>query len=185
MESLFKKIKRVSKLKRSIDMKFDNLRDLKACGTVCSVMLMLAFQGYQAAVFAMEKNVEKLPATSTPAKPMDSQYKIHGITVEDVVTGTGKMAKKGDTVAVHYRGTLVSNGEQFDSSYDRNRAFTFKLGGGQVIEGWDKGLAGMKEGGKRVLIIPPEKGYGEMGSPPVIPGNATLKFEVELLSVQD
>lgn len=123
---------------------------------------------------------EQQGATSLSA----SSYKTHGITVEDVVLGSGKVAQKGDTVAVHYLGQLASNGKKFDSSYDRNKAFTFKLGGGQVIEGWDKGLIGMKEGGKRVLLIPPDKGYGANGAPPVIPGGATLRFEVELLSVQ-
>jgi peptidylprolyl isomerase len=106
-----------------------------------------------------------------------------GLKIEDVTVGTGKVAKTGQTVMVNYRGTLT-NGKQFDSSYDRKEPFSFKLGAGQVIEGWDKGIAGMKVGGKRILVIPPEQAYGKEGYPPVIPQNATLKFEVELLGIQ-
>lgn len=109
---------------------------------------------------------------------------VNGIQIEDVEVGDGTQAKKGDTVSVNYLGTLASNGRKFDSSYDRNEPFTFKLGSGQVIEGWEKGIVGMKEGGKRILTIPPDKAYGPNGYPPVIPANATLKFEVELVEVQ-
>lgn len=109
---------------------------------------------------------------------------VSGIQIEDVVVGDGAEARKGSTISVNYLGTLTSNGRKFDSSYDRNEPFTFKLGSGQVIEGWEKGIVGMKEGGKRVLTIPPDKAYGPNGYPPVIPGNATLKFEVELVEVQ-
>ena len=111
-------------------------------------------------------------------------HEIDGIHIEDVTLGTGEEAKKGNRVSVNYLGTLAQDGSKFDSSYDRNEPFKFKLGAGQVIEGWDKGIAGMKVGGKRILTIPPEKAYGSEGYPPVIPGNATLKFEVELLGVQ-
>ncbi len=106
-----------------------------------------------------------------------------GIRIEDVKVGEGLEAKRGDTISVNYLGTLT-NGRKFDSSYDRLQPFVFTLGKGQVIEGWDKGLVGMKVGGKRILTIPSEKAYGEDGAPPVIPPNATLKFEVELVGVQ-
>jgi FKBP-type peptidyl-prolyl cis-trans isomerase FkpA len=86
-------------------------------------------------------------------------------------------------VTVHYVGTLT-NGDKFDSSRDRGQGFTFPLGAGRVIQGWDKGVAGMKVGGVRKLTIPPEMGYGVRGYPPVIPPNATLVFEVELLDVR-
>lgn len=100
----------------------------------------------------------------------------------DLKVGNGKVAKAGDKVTVHYRGTLT-NGKQFDASYDRGEPFSFTLGQGQVIKGWDEGVAGMKEGGKRKLVIPSSLGYGERGAGADIPPNATLVFEVELLKV--
>ena len=103
--------------------------------------------------------------------------------VEDTKVGTGTEAVAGKTVTVHYVGTLT-NGSKFDSSRDRKEGFTFRLGAGQVIQGWDKGVAGMKVGGVRKLTIPPEMGYGARGFPPVIPPNSTLLFEVELLEVR-
>ncbi len=103
--------------------------------------------------------------------------------VEDLKVGTGAEATSGKTVTVHYVGTLT-NGSKFDSSRDRNEGFTFRLGAGQVIQGWDKGVAGMKVGGLRKLTIPPDLGYGARGFPPVIPPNSTLIFEVELLEVR-
>ena len=100
----------------------------------------------------------------------------------DLVVGKGTEAQTGKTVHVHYTGTLT-NGSKFDSSLDRGKPFVFKLGGGQVIKGWDEGVVGMKVGGKRKLTIPPEMGYGSRGAGGVIPPNATLVFEVELLGV--
>ena len=102
--------------------------------------------------------------------------------IEDVVIGTGAEAKAGQRVTVHYRGTLT-NGTKFDASYDRHEPFAFNLGAGEVIKGWDQGVVGMKVGGKRKLTIPPELGYGARGAGSVIPPNATLVFEVELLGV--
>lgn len=103
--------------------------------------------------------------------------------IEEVVVGSGAEAVAGKRVTVHYVGTLT-NGSKFDSSRDRGQGFTFKLGVGQVISGWDQGVAGMKIGGVRKLTIPPELGYGARGFPPVIPANSTLLFEVELLGVE-
>ncbi len=108
---------------------------------------------------------------------------IQGMRVIDVRKGTGAEAVPGKTVVVDYRGTLL-NGTQFDASYDRGEPFSFPLGGGQVIKGWDLGVAGMKVGGKRRLIIPPDLGYGAQGAGAAIPPNSTLIFEVELKAVQ-
>lgn len=102
----------------------------------------------------------------------------------DTKVGTGKEAVSGKQLKVHYTGTLM-DGTKFDSSKDRNEPFVFVLGQGRVIQGWEKGFAGMKVGGTRTLIIPPEMGYGSRGAGGVIPPNATLKFEVELLDVLD
>jgi FKBP-type peptidyl-prolyl cis-trans isomerase len=101
----------------------------------------------------------------------------------DIVVGTGATAQAGDTVAVHYTGRL-KNGRVFDSSHDSGEPFIFVLGAGQVIKGWDLGVAGMKEGGKRKLIIPSELAYGERGSGRTIPPNSELEFDVELLKVK-
>ncbi len=104
-----------------------------------------------------------------------------GLIIEDIEIGNGDEASSGKTVTVNYTGTLV-NGDQFDSSIGR-APFSFPLGAGRVIKGWDEGVAGMKVGGKRKLTIPPELGYGSRGAGNVIPANATLIFEVELLKV--
>ncbi len=106
-----------------------------------------------------------------------------GLIYVDTEKGTGKEAKKGATVVVHYTGTFVSDGKKFDSSVDRKEPFSFELGAGEVIKGWDEGVAGMKVGGKRTLIIPYTLAYGEKGRGP-IPGKADLKFTVELLDVK-
>jgi FKBP-type peptidyl-prolyl cis-trans isomerase FkpA len=106
-----------------------------------------------------------------------------GLVIEDLVVGTGGLAASGQQVSVHYTGWLL-DGTKFDSSKDRGRAFQFSLGKGDVIRGWDEGVAGMKVGGKRKLTIPPDLGYGARGAGGVIPPNATLLFEVELLAVR-
>lgn len=106
-----------------------------------------------------------------------------GLKYWDLTVGTGAEAVKGKKVKVNYTGWLLE-GTRFDSSYDRNTPFEFKLGAGKVIKGWDEGVAGMKVGGKRQLRIPPELGYGMRGSEPAIPANAYLVFDVELLDVK-
>ena len=103
--------------------------------------------------------------------------------IEDLKVGEGAEAKEGGQVTVNYTGKL-ENGTKFDSSFDRNQPFSFRLGAGQVIEGWEKGILGMKVGGERKLIIPPQMAYGSSGIPNVIPPNAILIFEVELLEVK-
>ena len=111
-----------------------------------------------------------------------------GLKYQDEVVGTGPEPKAGQKVTVHYTGWLDEGGgkkgKKFDSSRDRNQHFSFTLGAGQVIRGWDEGVATMKVGGKRTLIIPPDLGYGARGAGGVIPPNATLLFEVELLGVK-
>ena len=111
-----------------------------------------------------------------------------GLRYEDVVVGTGAEAKSGQSVSVHYTGWLLGAGDQrgskFDSSLDRGQPFAFSLGSGQVIKGWDEGVAGMKVGGKRTLLIPAALGYGAQGAGGVIPPNANLTFDVELIGVK-
>jgi FKBP-type peptidyl-prolyl cis-trans isomerase len=123
------------------------------------------------------------PAAEGPGKMTQTAS---GLQYTDTNVGTGAEATAGHKVSVHYTGWLYNNGEKgkkFDSSVDRGQPFSFPLGGRQVIQGWDEGVAGMKVGGKRTLIIPPELGYGARGAGGVIPANATLMFDVELLNV--
>ena len=113
---------------------------------------------------------------------MDPTTTASGLIYEDLAIGSGAEATRGSPVTVHYTGWLT-DGTKFDSSKDRDDPFSFNLGGGQVIKGWDEGVTGMKVGGKRKLTIPPQLGYGARGAGGVIPPNATLVFEVELLGV--
>jgi peptidylprolyl isomerase len=101
----------------------------------------------------------------------------------DIVKGKGAEAKPGDTLKVQYVGVVYSTGKEFDASWDRGQPFSFKLGSGGVIPGWDQGIVGMRVGGRRELIIPPNLAYGAQGSPPAIPPSATLIFVIDLLSV--
>lgn len=104
--------------------------------------------------------------------------------IEDITVGDGEEAKPGQTVSVHYVGVAYSSGKEFDASYNRGDVFEFPLGGGQVIQGWDQGVAGMRVGGRRKLTIPPDLGYGARGAGGVIKPNETLIFVVDLLGVQ-
>ena len=112
----------------------------------------------------------------------DLTMSVTELQTEDIVLGQGEEAVAGKTVSVHYTGTLT-DGTKFDSSVDRNQPFSFSLGAGQVIQGWDEGVVGMKVGGKRKLTIPADKAYGDRGVPGAIPPGATLIFDVELLEV--
>ncbi len=147
------------------------------------IYLLLAFfcVGSLVAQTEQKKPAEKKGETgkAAPAKTVTTRS---GLKYVDLVVGKGAIPKAGNTVIVHYTGWLT-NGKKFDSSVDRNQPFSFVLGRGQVIKGWDEGVATMRVGGKRKLTIPPQLGYGSEGYPGVIPGNATLIFEVELLQV--
>jgi peptidylprolyl isomerase len=128
-------------------------------------------------VIAMSQAADAQPVTTTPS----------GLKIIDVKVGTGSSPKPGQTCVMNYTGWLYENGKKgnkFDSSLDRNQPFSFPIGQHQVIAGWDEGVATMKVGGKRTLIIPPELGYGARGAGGVIPPNATLIFDVELLGVK-
>ena len=119
--------------------------------------------------------------SSKPAIPKPSGKAPTALVAEDVVTGTGAGSKAGDQIVVNYVGVLYSSGEQFDASWDSGRPYPFVLGQGAVIPGWDQGLEGMKVGGRRLLVIPPDLAYGETGQNS-IPPNATLIFVVDLLN---
>jgi peptidylprolyl isomerase len=106
------------------------------------------------------------------------------LVIKDLKEGTGPAAQAGQTVTVQYVGVNFKGGKQFDASWDRGEPFSFPLGGGQVIQGWDQGVQGMKVGGRRMLVIPPDLGYGPDGQPPVIKPNETLVFVIDLLGVQ-
>jgi peptidylprolyl isomerase len=116
-----------------------------------------------------------------PTVPPQSGTPPTTLVTKEIITGTGPEAKAGETVTVNYVGVLYKGGKEFDASWKRNEPFTFTLGRGQVIAGWDQGVAGMKVGGRRMLIIPGPLAYGAKGSPPTIPPNAALVFVVDLL----
>jgi FKBP-type peptidyl-prolyl cis-trans isomerase FkpA len=133
----------------------------------------------QATTNALSSSVK---AMKFPGVPTDTVKTSSGLEIKDNTAGSGREAKAGDTVLVHYTGWL-EDGTQFDSSVGK-QPFSVKIGQGNVIKGWDEGLAGMKVGGDRILVVPPELGYGAEGSPPTIPANAKLVFEIVLLSIQ-
>lgn len=160
-------------------------------GFMLSVFVLVFAQGIQpnaiaasltqtpAIAVVSENNTLIASKTMTDANAISTPS---GLKYTEIKEGTGAQPQAGQTVSVHYTGTL-EDGTKFDSSRDRNQPFSFKLGAGQVIKGWDEGLSTMKVGGQRQLIIPPGLGYGSRGAGGVIPPNATLIFDVELLKI--
>lgn len=132
----------------------------------------------------IDQQIEQEAARQAESSAAELAKKMEGFEKKDLREGTGREAQVGDTVTVNYRGWLTESGKEFDSSYKNGQPISLTLGAGQVIEGWELGLLGMKEGGKRQLIIPPALAYGEAGRAGVIPPNATLGFEVELVKIQ-
>ncbi len=150
---------------------------------VAAVAIMLALT----AVFVLAQSAPRRPATPNTSAPTkvtgDGVKTASGLIYWDIRVGNGEVAKEGSHVRVHYTGWLTT-GKKFDSSVDAGKPFDFTIGNGEVIKGWEEGVAGMKVGGKRQLRIPPALGYGADGYPPVIPANATLIFDIQLLGVQ-
>ncbi|MBI3949560.1 MAG: FKBP-type peptidyl-prolyl cis-trans isomerase [Acidobacteria bacterium] len=165
------------------------MNDMRVCNLLFVVAIAMAVCGQQAAfgVIGQDQSKPKQEAkTPKPSKTSDEAKEVttpSGLKYVDLVKGTGPSPQRGQTVRVHYTGWLT-NGKKFDSSVDRGQPFEFPIGMGRVIKGWDEGVMSMKVGGKRKLIIPPELGYGERGAGSVIPPNATLIFEVELLEIK-
>jgi peptidylprolyl isomerase len=152
--------------------------------TTRSASLLLAFTLAVASAMAISDGSLSLAMAQAAGKPMTTAS---GLQITDSKVGTGAMPKRGQICVMHYTGWLYENGvkgKKFDSSVDRNEPFEFPIGQKQVIAGWDEGVSTMKVGGKRTLIIPPELGYGARGASGVIPPNATLIFDVELLGVK-
>lgn len=165
------------------------MRNIAFVTVSLTLVLMAGFLFLNSKVKQKEKILQEqtlvidTPSPTISSTPNPGDANIQEMKQEDVKIGGGAEATNGKRVTVHYTGTLT-DGTKFDSSLDRNQPFTFTLGVGDVIQGWDLGVSGMKEGGKRKLTIPSELAYGERGAPPVIPPNAALIFEVELLKVE-
>ena len=159
---------------------------MKTLGIVAFVIIIGGLLGYFLIIQAPSTTgnyQEEQPAGTQNQQIPQNEPNGANMKIDEIQEGTGQEVKSGDTVVMHYSGTLA-DGTKFDSSYDRNQPFETQIGVGQVIKGWDQGIPGMKVGGKRRLTIPPELGYGEQGAGGVIPPNATLIFEVELVDIK-
>ena len=157
---------------------------MKTCYLPLALLTALTISACTSSDIAVPASTKQTAPTSAPASLGNAaRTTSKGLIIETLATGSGPVAATGNTVSVHYTGWLT-NGTKFDSSRDRNEPFKFRLGAGQVIPGWDEGVAGMQPGGKRRLTVPAQLAYGARGAGGVIPPNAVLIFEVELLSIQ-
>jgi peptidylprolyl isomerase len=162
---------------------------IAGCGSSGSNTGTIGIGNENSADSALAKSGTSSTATTPTSGPLAAEPKVTApagapptkLVTKDLIVGTGPEAKPGQNVTVNYVGVLFHGGKEFDASWKRNEPFTFALGKGAVIAGWDQGVAGMKVGGRRELIIPPELAYGAKGSPPAIPANAPLVFVVDLL----
>jgi peptidylprolyl isomerase len=166
------------------------LAALAGCGSSGSSTIGVGQENSAASAAVEHASAASTTGTTPTSGPLSTEPKITvpkgppptTLVTKDIVTGTGAEAKAGESVVVNYVGALYSNGKVFDASWERHEPFTFTLGQGQVIKGWDQGVAGMHVGGRRELIIPAELAYGKPGRPPTIPPNSALIFVVDLLS---
>ena len=157
---------------------FDLKNIFVVAGSVIAIVIVVSIL-----VFGLSKLFKSNKPGEATVEIKNEENVMNELKVEDIEVGKGQEVKDGDTVSVNYKGTLT-NGKQFDSSYDRGQPFEFEVGAGDVIKGWDQGLVGMRVGGKRKLTIPSELGYGEQGAGVDIPPNSTLIFEIELLEIK-
>lgn len=172
--------------------KFEAIGILACVGVMAVALFLLRLDGQSDLLGSIDANTQAASVVSTAdsdstlseslAGSITSRGTVRDLIIDDITEGEGEGVTKGDTITVHYIGTL-QNGQQFDNSYVRGEPFTFEIGTGHVIKGWDQGLLGMKEGGQRILVVPSELAYGGKGMGP-IPSNAALVFAVELIEVK-
>jgi len=163
----------------AMDRRIVTLISASALLAVIVAVVLIAGGSDESSSSADQTDTTVKPTIEAPTDPAPTE-----LVINDIVEGTGPAAKDGDAVSVQYVGALYDTGEEFDASWDRGEPFDLTLGGGTVIAGWDQGLVGMKAGGRRELIIPPDLGYGPQGSPPSIPADATLIFVVDMISIK-
>ena len=163
----------------AMDRRIVTLISASALLAVIVAVVLIAGGSDESSSSADQTDTTVKPTIEAPTDPAPTE-----LVINDIVEGTGPAAKDGDAVSVQYVGALYDTGEEFDASWDRGEPFDLTLGGGTVIAGWDQGLVGMKAGGRRELIIPPDLGYGPQGSSPSIPADATLIFVVDMISIK-
>jgi peptidylprolyl isomerase len=159
-------------------------RRLIVLALACAALLMAGCGSDTEAPASSTPEAASTPEATKPEVSVPKGKAPKKLVIKDLEEGSGPAAQPGQSVQVQYVGVSVTNGRQFDASWDRGEPFTFQLGAGQVIQGWDQGVAGMKVGGRRQLVIPPDLAYGPQGSPPAIGPNETLVFVVDLIGVQ-